>query len=134
MSPHPADISLCTVKTVLKATVISAVYCIIPSAVALDARDAKTRQTVAIDSALPGHEFFNREAITLASVFQTQDSTTNSGNNLSFPTRDPPLGSWRWKRIQRYRRTIRADYVLSGALMRHLHYLRRYFPRLTQSL
>ncbi|EGE58000.1 hypothetical protein RHECNPAF_3500052 [Rhizobium etli CNPAF512] len=58
-------------------------------AILLNARGAQACEAMAVDRRLPGQELFDRERVTLAGLFQAQQATANSRDNLCLPADHP---------------------------------------------
>ena len=66
--------------------------------VLLDARGAQAGKAVAFDGTLPTQIFLNREGITLAGFFQTQEPAPDCRNNLCLAADHPPVRTG-WRKI-----------------------------------
>ena len=50
-----------------------------------------------IDRLLPGQKFLNGKSVAIADLFQTEQATSNSGDDLGFATDHPSFGIRGWQ-------------------------------------
>jgi hypothetical protein len=90
--------------------------------VLLNARGAQPGEAVLVDGILPGEEFFHRQRIPAASLFQRKQAAAHGSDHLRFAADDPALRS-RGRQIRDRERTpVGTDDVLGpwAKGLRHL--------------
>src|SRR5437868_5961120 len=80
-------------------------------AVLLYAGRAQAGGAETLNRALPGEKFFDRERVTIASVFERKQTSFHRHNDLSLAANDPALGIWRRQIGYGERVTIRSHHV-----------------------
>jgi hypothetical protein len=86
-------------------------------AILLNASGAQAGQAVLIDRILPGKEFFDRQGVATARLFQRKQSAANGSDDFGFAANHPTLRSWRREIGNRQRRTVRPDDILDPRAM-----------------
>ena len=61
--------------------------------VILDLGGAQSADAMAVDQFLPVEEFFNREGIALAGVFEGEQAVADGGDHFGLAAHDPAMGA-----------------------------------------
>src|SRR5689334_5462821 len=69
----------------------------------LDARDAQSRHSAAVDRALPARELFQAQRIALAGIVHTEKAAGDSRDDFGLAAHDPAGGVRRRKAVERQR-------------------------------
>src|SRR5690606_2032609 len=80
--------------------------------VLLDSRRTQARETMTVDRVLPGEELLHRQSIAAASLFERQETATDSRDNLRLAANDPAFRPGRRQVGNRQRTTVRPDDIL----------------------